>query len=92
MNLTAERKLKFDRRLQGRRGFVTEAELEVELESLDDAADKVLGPDEDAKPTLKASPAGRPTPAAPAPDRGPAEPAGTFGTQSFGGDGSEDDA
>ena len=86
MNLTSERKLKFDRRLRGRLDFVSDAELEVELESLPDAADKALGPDEDARPTLKAvaapPPAAVPAPSAPEVAR---EPAASFETQSFGG-------
>ena len=83
MNLTSERKLKFDRRLKGRQGFVSDSELEVELESLADAADKALGPDEDARPTLKAptQPAADPSPAPEA----ASELAAPFETQSFGG-------
>ena len=44
MNLEAQRKLKFDRRLAGRRGMATDAELAVELAKLPDAADKVWRP------------------------------------------------
>lgn len=44
MNLEAQRKLKFDRRLIGRRGAATEAELAAELSNLPDAADKAARP------------------------------------------------
>jgi len=47
MNLESERKLKFDRRLTGRRDWVTDEELEAELEALPDSAANVLPPDED---------------------------------------------
>ena len=39
-------KLKFDRRLEGRRGWVDGQEAARELESLPDSADKVAPPDE----------------------------------------------
>jgi len=41
MDLEAERKLKFDRRLRERWGWISDAELEAELASLPDAADKM---------------------------------------------------
>jgi hypothetical protein len=41
MNLKAERRLKFDRRLQQRVGWVTPGELAAELESLPDVSSKV---------------------------------------------------
>jgi hypothetical protein len=45
MNLEAQRKLKFDRRLHGRRGMAGDAELEAELKRLPDSGDKVWRPD-----------------------------------------------
>jgi hypothetical protein len=100
MNLTAEAKLRFDRRMRGRHGFITEEELNVELESLEDVGDKALGPDEDAQPTLKpvsevaapveaAAPASAPEAfrAEPVADLGvPSDTPAAFRTQSFGGD------
>ena len=41
MNLEAERKLKFDRRMQGRPGWASEEEVQAELASLPDSAEKV---------------------------------------------------
>jgi len=58
MNLTAEARLKFDRRLRRRVGWVTESELEAELASLPDAANKVYVADEPEAPQADASPAG----------------------------------
>ncbi len=46
MNIEAERKLKFDRRMEGRRGWASEEELQAELASLPDSADKI-GSDEE---------------------------------------------
>ena len=48
MNLEAERKLKFDRRMQGRPGWASEEEIQAELASLPDCADKVADEDEEA--------------------------------------------
>lgn len=45
MNLEAERRLKFDRRLQRRQGWVTQEELQAELDSLPDSADKIYTPE-----------------------------------------------
>ncbi len=39
------RKLKLDRRLIGRRGWISEDELHRELEALPDASDKILPPE-----------------------------------------------
>ncbi|MCS5635083.1 MAG: hypothetical protein NZ990_01080 [Myxococcota bacterium] len=50
MNLEAERKLKFDRRMQGRPGWASEEELEVELASLPDCSAKIAEEPE-AEPT-----------------------------------------
>jgi len=47
MNLTEERKLKFDRRLQGRKDWVTDVEVQAELDSLPDVSDKIAAPEED---------------------------------------------
>jgi hypothetical protein len=46
MNIEAERKLKFDRRMEGRPGWASEQELQAELASLPDSADKI-GSDEE---------------------------------------------
>ncbi len=46
MNLEAEGKLKFDRRLYGRDGWVSQEELRAELERLPNVAEKVRPPDE----------------------------------------------
>ena len=51
MDQRAIEKLKFDRRLEGRRGWVENKEVERELESLPDSADKVAPPEE-AETTL----------------------------------------
>ena len=48
MNLEAERKLKFDRRMQGRPGWASEEEVQAELASRPDCADKVADEDEEA--------------------------------------------
>jgi hypothetical protein len=47
MNLEAERRLKFDRRLEGRRTVVSEAEIDAELEALPDSSAKIQPPEED---------------------------------------------
>jgi len=41
MNLEDERRLKFDRRLASRRGWVSPEELSAEISSLPDASDKI---------------------------------------------------
>lgn len=41
MNLEAERKLKFDRRMEGRQGWASEEERRAELASLPDSVAKV---------------------------------------------------
>lgn len=41
MNLEDERRLKFDRRLANRRGWVSPEELSAEIASLADASDKI---------------------------------------------------
>ena len=50
MNLEAERKFKFDRRLRGRDGWVSEEEFQAELDSLPDSASKIYTP-EDERPS-----------------------------------------
>ena len=52
MNLEAERKMKFDRRMEGRSGWASEEELLAELASLPDSADKVSDGDEEPAPAL----------------------------------------
>ncbi len=47
MNLEAERKLKFDRRMQGRPGWASEEEVQAELASLPDSAEKVADEEEE---------------------------------------------
>ena len=61
MNIEAESKLKFDRRLRDRRGWVSDEELQAELDSLPDVAEKVLAPDEEPERSVsaKAAPTGR---------------------------------
>ena len=62
-------RLKFDRRLATRRGWVEPEELEQELASLPDAADKIMpASEEPATPTRAAAP-----------------PSSGFGTESEGG-------
>ncbi len=46
MNLEAERKMKFDRRMQGRPGWASEEEIQAELSSLPDSADKIYDEDD----------------------------------------------
>lgn len=41
MNLEAERKLKFDRRMERRPGWASEEEIQAELASLPDSAHKI---------------------------------------------------
>jgi len=41
MNRESQSKLKFDRRLRGRPGWVSEQELETELEGLEDVSENV---------------------------------------------------
>ncbi|MFP6640218.1 MAG: hypothetical protein VCC04_08245 [Myxococcota bacterium] len=41
MNRESQRKLKFDSRLRGRLGWVSEQDLETELERLEDVSDNV---------------------------------------------------
>ena len=41
MNLEAERKMKFDRRMEGRPGWASKEELQAELASLPDSVDKI---------------------------------------------------
>ena len=50
MNLEAERKLKFDCRMQGRPGWATEEELQAELASLPDSSAKIAEETEDEQP------------------------------------------
>lgn len=57
MNLTDERKLKFDRRLHSRRGWVSEEELQAELDSLPDVSHKIATPEEDEASAAAARPA-----------------------------------
>ncbi len=45
MDKETMRKLKLDRRLIGRRGWISEDELHRELEALPDASDKILPPE-----------------------------------------------
>ncbi len=46
MDRESQRKLRLDRRLIGRRGWIAEKELSKELEALPDAADKQMPPEE----------------------------------------------
>ncbi len=48
MNIEAERKLKFDRRMEGRAGWASEEELQAELASLPDSADKIGSEEEES--------------------------------------------
>lgn len=57
MNLEAERKLKYDRRLHRRSGWISKEELASELSNLPDASDKIHVPDEEPPaPPTEASP------------------------------------
>ena len=85
MNLTAESKLKFDRRMQGRAGWISDQELQSELDDLPDVAEKIAT--EEDEPAVPAS-AEAPAEAAPGADTlappPAAEPAGGFGAPSAG--------
>jgi len=50
MNLEAERKLRFDRRMQGRPGWATEEEIQAELDSLPDCSTKIAEETEEEQP------------------------------------------
>jgi hypothetical protein len=65
MNLEDERKLKFDRRLEGHQDWITGDELKNELEQLPDAATKVYDPEEE-ETVSPAAPDAAPAEAAPA--------------------------
>ena len=56
MNREAMEKLRLDRRLINRRGWVSKAELEKNLEALPDVSDKIAPRDEEEEPS-KAAPA-----------------------------------
>ena len=56
MNREAMEKLRLDRRLINRRGWVSKAELEKNLEALPDVSDKIA-PREDEEEPSKAAPA-----------------------------------
>ena len=70
MNLDDVEQLKYDRRLERRRGWLAPGEIESHLESLPDAAHKVYDPAEDeaaaaaeaTEPPAAEAPAGTPTP------------------------------
>ena len=53
MNLEAERKMRFDRRMEGRRGWASEEELQAELDSLPDSVDKISEADEEPASALE---------------------------------------
>ncbi len=57
MNLESEHKLKFDCRLHGRRDWVSDEELQAELDALPDRADNVLALDEEPESSRAATPA-----------------------------------
>jgi hypothetical protein len=61
MNLEEERKLKYDRRLRTRTGWISDKEFESELAGLPDSADKIHIPEEEPpaesnEPTTPVSP------------------------------------
>ena len=60
MNRDAMQKLRLDRRLIRRRGWVSKAELEKELESLPDVSDKIASPDDEHAESEDAPPAAAP--------------------------------
>jgi len=62
MNLEDERRLKFDVRLRGRRGWVTEKELEAYKSSLPDVSEKLTSLDA-PKGESSEEPSTEPTPA-----------------------------
>jgi len=69
MNLDDMDKLKFDRRMEHRRGWLEPGEHEAHLEGLQDATDKIHDGSEDPAPEAAAPAAATPTatPAPPAP-------------------------
>ncbi len=83
MNLDDQDKLKFDRRLEQRRGWLEPGELEAHLEALPDATDKIHDGSEDEAPQAEAAPSAPEAPAAPpAPPLAPPAPStpeGGFG-------------
>ena len=58
MNREDERKLKFDRRLRERLGWVKDTELEAELAALPDASDKMATTDRPAEEPAEGPAAG----------------------------------
>jgi len=63
MNVDDVQKLKFDRRLERRRGWLAPGELEAHLESLTDASAKVHQPTEEEIAELSGAPESEATPA-----------------------------
>jgi len=57
MNQEAEARLKFDRRLEGRRGWVSEEEIQAELSALPDVANKLQPPEDDGDAAASSTPA-----------------------------------
>ena len=47
MNDASIAKLRTDRRLRGRHGWTTEEDLQVELDALPDASDKIMQPEDE---------------------------------------------
>ncbi|MDH4017094.1 MAG: hypothetical protein OEV20_07140 [Actinomycetota bacterium] len=85
MNLDDMEKLKFDRRLEQRRGWLEPGEREAHLESLSDASDKIHDgsePEAPAAPAPAASPeaSAPPAAAAPAPPVAPSPDGGVGGS------------
>jgi len=63
MKLESERKLKYDSRLRSRRGWISDEELQAELDQLPDAADNVYVPEDEGE--TPRAPAGEPPAAGP---------------------------
>ncbi len=95
MNLTAEQRLKYDRRMQGRPGWISEEELQAELDALPDVSEKIASAEDEPAEAQEAEPAAdrfapppavEPAPGLGAPQLGfgqapaPSAPAPGFGT------------
>ena len=70
MNNESISKLRVDRRLHGRRGWIDEAELQREIDALPDVSDKMRTPDDELE--RPAESVGSPAPEAAAPVSDPA--------------------
>ncbi len=87
MNLDDQDKLKFDRRLEQRRGWLEPGEMEAHLEALPDVAEKIHDGSEEEAPEAAAAPAAEaaapPAAEAPATPAAPPAPEGGLGGSSL---------